>query len=294
MRSAPTPPDHHRWNEPDGPDDDTFIGPRDLTIWDTAAGRVLVRLARRLWDLAYAVFGWAAPRWVLLSGLAVGLLVAALMAGGTAEVYESVVEGDGMAGLDRPVLETAVDLREPGLTTAVQFYTDLGAVPWMPVFATVVAVGLAWRWRSWTPLALMAVTGAGSLLMTMVGKAAVGRGRPPLADAVPPFESSFSFPSGHSLNSIALAGIVAYLLVRKLRRPWSRALAVVAASVVALLMGLSRVYLGHHWLTDVVVAWMLGIGWLALVITGHRLWLTLRRRGPRPVTGGAAPGQATP
>ena len=231
---------------------------------------------------------------MLLTSLAVGLVVAALMAGGTAEVYESVVEGDGMAGLDRPVLETAVDLREPGLTTAVQFYTDLGATPWMPALATVVAVGLALRWRSLTPVALMAVTGAGSLLMTTVGKAAVGRGRPPLNEAVPPYESSFSFPSGHSLNSIAIAGIVAYLLVRKLRRPWSRALALVLAGTFAVLMGLSRVYLGHHWLTDVVVAWMLGIGWLALVITGHRLWLTLRRQGPSPPAEGGDPGQATP
>jgi membrane-associated phospholipid phosphatase len=197
-----------------------------------------------------------------------------------------------VSGLDDPALQTAVGMREPALTAAVQFYTDLGATPWMPVLATVVAFGMAWRWRSLTPVILMAITGAGSLLMVTVGKAAVGRVRPPLNEAVPPYESSFSFPSGHSLNSIAIAGIVAYLLLRKLRRPWSRALALLLAGTFALLMGLSRVYLGHHWLTDVFVAWMLGIGWLALVITGHRLWLTLRRRGPRVPVDAGDPGHS--
>ncbi len=279
MRDTPTRP-RAAWREPDGPDDEAYVGPRDLTRWDTAAGRLVARGAGRLWDVSQRVSGWAAPHWLLLLGVVAGLSVAALMADGTAEVYEAVVEGDGIAGLDQPVLDAAVAVRDPLLTTVVQAFTDLGGTTGMPILATLAAVGLAVAWRSWTPVVLVVVTAAGSLLMTTVGKAAVGRARPPLAEAVPPFESSFSFPSGHSLNSVAIAGIVAYLVVRRLRTRWARGLTVGAATVFALLMGLSRVYLGHHWLTDVVVAWMLGTGWLAIVITGHRLWLTLHRRRP--------------
>ena len=47
-------------------------------------------------------------------------------------------------------------------------------------------------------------------------------------------------------------------------------------------MGLSRVYLGHHWLTDVLVAWALGLGWLTMVITAHRLLLTLQKATTPP------------
>ncbi len=263
----------------DGPDDDEHVGQRDLTRWDTPAGRALVAGTRSAVHRAERLWGWAAPRWLLLAGVVTGVLLAALMAVGTSEVYEAVVEGEGVAGLDQPLLDSAVQARTPTSETLVTAYTDVGGPLGMSVLATLVAIGLGLRWRSWTPPALMAVVAAGSLSMTVAGKAAVGRSRPPLEQAVPPFESSFSFPSGHALNSMALAGIVAYLLVRKLRRRWSRALAVVLAAVFAVTMGLSRVYLGHHWLTDVVVAWLLALGWLAVVITGHRLWLTVRRSG---------------
>ena len=142
---------------------------------------------------------------------------------------------------------------------------------------------MVWRWRSRTPLVLMLITVAGSLLATVVGKNAVGRLRPPRTDAVPPFESSPSFPSGHALNSTAIAGMVAYLLLLHLERRLTRVVTVVLAGVWALAIGLSRVFLGHHWLTDVMVGWVVGLAWLALVVTAHRLFLTVRRAEPAAV-----------
>jgi membrane-associated phospholipid phosphatase len=72
---------------------------------------------------------------------------------------------------------------------------------------------------------------------------------------------------------------VAYLLVLRQRTLRARVLTVMAAAVFALAVGLSRVFLGHHWFTDVLGAWTLGLAWLAVVITAHRLYLTVRRRG---------------
>lgn len=169
-----------------------------------------------------------------------------------------------------------IGVRSPTGNTLVAAYSSLGGAMGIPVLATVVAVGLAVAWRQWTPVLLIAATAAGSLALTVVGKAVVGRVRPPSADAVPPYEISASFPSGHTLNAIALAGIVAYLLVRRQRSKRARTATVATAALFALLMGASRVYLGHHWLTDVLVAYALGLAWLTIVITAHRLLLTIR------------------
>jgi len=259
-----------------------FVGRRDLTAWPTALGRLGARLAVRAGR-------WLAPHQVLALTLVVGLLVTSALAALAGGVYDAVVEADGVAGLDQPALDAAVDARSPALSALVTAYTDVGGPVGMPLLAAGTAVVLSWAWRRWTPLVLVVVTMVGSLALTVAGKVAVGRTRPPLSEAVPPFEHSASFPSGHSLNSAAFAGIVAYLVVRRLRRAWARTTTVVLAVAFAGTMGLSRVYLGHHWLTDVLVAWALGLAWLSVVITSHRLFLTVHRRSAGAPQHPAAP-----
>ncbi len=246
------------------------IGRRDLAQWPTRVGSALAEvsaaLGRRL-----------SPRAVLWITVAIGgVLVVGLTAAG-AEVYEAVEEGNGVAGLDRPVLDTAIGWRSPSADTAITWFTNLGGLLGMSIITALITASMVVAWRSRSPLVLMIIAAAGALAMTAVGKVVVGRVRPPTADAVPPFESSPSFPSGHTLNSTVIAGLVAYLLLRRLTSMLVRVLTVIAAAGWAITMGLSRVYLGHHWLTDVMVGWLLGLAWLALVITAHRMFLTARR-----------------
>jgi membrane-associated phospholipid phosphatase len=254
------------------PPDDRLVGWRDLTVWRTRTGRLLVAVASRL-------SGLLGPHLALLTLLAAAGVLVTLLTVASAEIYDEVDEGEGVAGLDRPVLDAVLLLRTPAAERAVTVYTDLGGPVGMPVLAVLAVAAMTLAWRSWTPAVLMLVAGAGSLTMTVVGKAVVDRTRPPLADAVPPYESSASFPSGHALNAVVVAGVVAYLLVRRQRRAWARATTLGAAGSFAFTMGMSRVYLGHHWLTDVLVAWTLGLAWLVLVVVAHRLLLTLSRRG---------------
>jgi undecaprenyl-diphosphatase len=247
------------------------IGQRDLTRWPTATGRALVHLVGRL-------AAGVSAHTVLYSTLLVGLVTVVAFAAGGAAIYDAVTENDGISRLDRPALDTAIGLRTPTNTQWATAFTHLGGPIGMTVIASLITVALMWRWWSRTPLVLMLIATAGSLLMTTVGKVIVGRARPPLSEAVPPYEYAFSFPSGHTLNSTVIAGVVAYLLLRRLRTRWARTLTVVLAVVWTVVMGLSRVFLGHHWLTDVAFAWLLGSAWLALIITAHRLFLTVRRR----------------
>ncbi|MDI2034774.1 phosphatase PAP2 family protein [Paenarthrobacter nitroguajacolicus] len=250
---------------------DRFVAGQDLTRWKSPFGRTLARGAER-------VTKFLGPYAALIITLLVGLGVTLTLAWAFGEVYESVTEANGVAGLDHPVLDAAKSVRSPQMDLAVTAYTDIGGTIGMPIIALAIMVGLALKRRSWTPVILILTAGLGSLLMTIAGKRLFGRARPDLLDAIPPYEHSPSFPSGHSLNSIVIAGIVAYLIILRLNTRKARVLTVVVASVFALTMGLSRVYLGHHWLTDVLAAWALGIAWLALVITAHRLYLTVRTR----------------
>jgi undecaprenyl-diphosphatase len=248
---------------------DRFVGGQDLTRWGTRTGRALA-------DAVHRVSSILGPHCALILTLLVGAVLAVALTAVFAEVYESVVEADGVAGLDHPVLDAAKSVRSPALDVTATAYTDVGGTIGMPVLALTATVFLALRRRSWTPVILIVIAAAGSLLMTIAGKRLIGRTRPELTDAVPPYEYSASFPSGHSLNSVVIAGIVAYLIILRLKSPRSRILTGVLAGFFALTMGLSRVYLGHHWLTDVLAAWALGTAWLALVITAHRLYLTAR------------------
>jgi membrane-associated phospholipid phosphatase len=256
----------------DTPDEER-IGGRDLTRWPTPLGRKLVRVVA-------ALAAKVSAHSVLYITASIGLaLVVALTAAG-AGIYDAVAEHDGISSLDQPALEQSIARRTATNTQLLTWFTHLGGLVGMTIIASVITISMVWRWRSRTPLVLMLIAVGGSLTMTIVGKAIVGRVRPPLTEAVPPYEYAFSFPSGHALNSTVIAGMVAYLLVRRLRSQWARAAAVILAVAWAIAMGLSRVFLGHHWLTDVTFAWLLGAAWLALLITSHRLYLTIRRVGP--------------
>lgn len=246
------------------------VGPFDLTVWRTRTGRLLGVLAHWL----AARLG---PHIALVTTLTVAGTTVTALTVASAEIYEAVSDEEGVAGLDRPVLQAVLSLRTDSLNEAVTAFTDLGGKVGMSLLATGAVLAMTATWRHWTPVALMIAATIGSVTMTVVGKAAVGRSRPSMLDAIAPYEDSAAFPSGHALNSVVIAGLIAYLLVRHQRQAWARATTIAAAALFAVAMGLSRVYLGLHWLTDVLMAWTLGLAWLTMVIAAHRLYLTVVR-----------------
>ena len=209
----------------------------------------------------------------------------------SANIYEAVANTTGVSLLDQPALDLAISLRSPAGERWVTAFTNLGATPSMVFITLTLAVVMYVVWRRRSVLLLVGVAASGSLIFTSVGKTVVGRARPPFADAVPPYEYAPSFPSGHTLNATVIALMFAYLAWWLAETFWVHVLAPVVAALWAIAMGLSRVYLGHHWLTDVMFGWLFGLAWLALLITVHRILLRLDRRDRMVARHGGGPDQ---
>lgn len=252
------------------PATERYVGDRDLTRWS--------RLSRGVVDTVLVPTRYVSSHAVLFIAAGIGAVLALILTWASSEIYENVKQANGLAALDEPMLQAAIRLRTPANIAAVGFFTNLGGTIGMSIITLVVLVIMTVVWRSRTPIVLMLIGIAGSLLMTVVGKDLIGRARPPFAEAVPPYEHSYSFPSGHTLNSTVIASLFAYLLLLHLTSLVARILTVVVAVAWFVAMGLSRVFLGHHWFTDVLVGWTLGLAWVAIVITSHRLYLTVRAR----------------
>ena len=161
---------------------------------------------------------------------------------------------------------------------AIKAVTWLGSdgVLWTVIGAAAVVLALRKRWR----LAVyLLVTGAGALVLDPVLKSLVGRVRPVVAHPIAHGNGS-SFPSGHSLGSIVCYGAVLLVFLPAARGRWRRVFIGGTVTLVALI-GISRVLLGVHYLSDVLGAWALGITWLG--ITAFAFELTRQAAG-QPVT----------
>ncbi|OYO10395.1 phosphoesterase [Enemella evansiae] len=224
----------------------------------------------------------ARPRALIVALILVQVGAISLLAWGVAETYESVIRHSGLARFDQPMLDWMIAHRTVDRNQWITLFTTFGGPIITPIVAAAVMIVLALKWRSWTPVVMVLVAGAGSLAMTVIGKDYVARVRPPHELAVPPYEWSPSFPSGHALNSMALGGVIAYLICIHLTRTLGRVLVIIVALAYSLAMGASRIYLGHHWLTDVVTGWLLGLLWLLMVIAGHRIGHRIVHHGPAP------------
>jgi undecaprenyl-diphosphatase len=134
---------------------------------------------------------------------------------------------------------------------------------WVGITLLAVAMGVVLlRERAWLDLGFLVVATAGSELAVALLKGWFDRERPDAGPAIP-LPSSSSFPSGHATSGTACLGAVVVLLTERL--PSRRARRTVWAVTIALGLGigLSRVALGVHFVTDVLAGWCFGLAWLA-------------------------------
>jgi len=215
-----------------------------------------------------------------------GLLTTSIVVGGAVCVWVFLGLAHDVAAHEEAVLTdpgvTAwfVAHREAWATTLMQAMTWLGSDASLIPLVVAIGVFFFFRDRTWRPGAYMAAALIGATVLQRIAKDVLARPRPPVALHLVSV-SGFAFPSGHATSAVACWGMAAVLL--GLGRGMRVKVALwIGAFALAALVGLSRVYLGVHWWTDVVGGYALGGLWLSILALGviSRRWAV---RVPAPV-----------
>ena len=253
-----------------------------IAVWIVVA---LARLAARFKDVLWSWIDLVGPgplwrpRTYLVVHLALGLvLVAAVLA--FMEVADNVLADRRLAVFDVAFANALGAQTSPGWREAFRVVTWLGT-GWAiaPVAGVVLWALLA---RGHRLLAVMwVISQGGSALLNYSMKSGFGRPRPLGADPSL-FRSDLSFPSGHAMGSLVLCGVGAYLLVRLVPSWRGRVVPMALLLAFPVVMGFSRLYLGVHYISDIIGGYLAGTAWIAVCVSGAEVAL---RRSAAAVSG---------
>ncbi|WP_305094049.1 phosphatase PAP2 family protein [Prescottella sp. R16] len=185
--------------------------------------------------------------------------------------------------VDRSVLQWMVDHRTPLSTDVVTAVTHTGGT--IAVFTVTAVVSLVLLARRRTTDAVLVAGAMLSGWALMAGlKQVFGRVRPPVPDRLVLLDS-YAFPSGHAMMTAILACVLGAVVVRVVAAGVRRSVLLAVLASYTLAVGLSRVYLAAHWLTDVLAGWAIGAAWAAVWIGATYRWArrsaTAATRPPR-------------
>ena len=185
-----------------------------------------------------------------------------------AKIAEDVVNHESTR-FDRAVSLGVHWIDTPVFDIVMKAFSLVGSFPVIAVAALIV---LIWCWRRGDRDAFAGLLGviAVNESLNFALKHVFERPRPNLFEEVATLHS-YSFPSGHAMAAVSIYGMIAIVLARL--TPRLRISAAIAATTITLLIGLSRIYLGVHWVTDVLAGYAAG----ATILFGGLLWLEFRR-----------------
>lgn len=214
--------------------------------------------------------GWCFVRHLARKELLLLIMPVVLVVGiwGFAAITDEVVEGEAIAFDDWAILA----LREPGdptnplgpwwLDNVARDVTSLGSGVVLTLFTLIVAGGLA-LYRSWHEVLLLLCSLGGGAALSLGLKGVFERERPSLVSHLD-VVSTYSFPSGHALLSAVVYLTLGAVLARLFSRRRVKLYLLGVATSLALLVGVSRVYVGVHYPSDVLAGWCAGAAWAAL------------------------------
>lgn len=208
------------------------------------------------------------PRLSVALELTLGLALSLGLLWTFVELSEEVAEGESRRA-DEAVLRWISATFPDWVDVPMRLITALGYY-WFVIPALVFSAYLFYRSGRGISAALLVASTGGGIVLTTVLKAIFRRARPEIIDAG--YEASFySFPSGHATVAVGFYGALALLLALRLESPW-RPVVAAAGALLVVLIGLSRLYLGVHYPTDVLAGYLAASLWLASVWLAYRLW----------------------
>ncbi|MDC0679724.1 phosphatase PAP2 family protein [Sorangium atrum] len=246
-----------------------------------AAHPVTRRLSARFPLVARVLRELSAAEYLVIHlGLGLALSMAALV---FVWLAEGVREGEPIVGVDLALARALHASSSSAGVAALRAFTLLGTFWALALLAVVVAAALLRRGRRVLAVGWLSALAGGGLLNTAL-KALFARPRPTFADPLA-VAAGWSFPSGHSMGTFVAFGMLSYLGLLFLRTLRARLALVALALGWTVAMGFSRMYLGVHYLSDVLAGFAAGTVWLAVCISG----IEVARRRPARIDGQSLP-----
>ncbi|MGG1554545.1 phosphatase PAP2 family protein [Paenibacillus ferrarius] len=191
-----------------------------------------------------------------------------------------IISDEKITNFDQTVISFIQSFEHPTITRIMKVFTFIGGG--VPVgIITVISVLFLYKVLNHRmELVLLIGVTIGSAMINTVLKEIYHRSRPVIHRIIE--ETGFSYPSGHSMAAFSLYGVLAFLLWRHIKTSLGRTLLIIISSLMILLIGVSRIYLGVHYPTDVLGGFLASGSWLTIAIWFYQWFQEKRWERKRP------------
>jgi undecaprenyl-diphosphatase len=166
--------------------------------------------------------------------------------------------------VDQNILNFIVQHRTSALTPIMIFFTNIGSGKVVTI-GLVVAIVIFYFLKRYYPALILFISVISGQIIVYLTKILIERPRPPVVFALT-HETSFSFPSGHSFTAISFYGLLFYFIYMFIKNRYLKSLVLIIGIIIVLFIGISRIYLGVHWFTDVLGSFIFATIWTRVLL----------------------------
>lgn len=184
-------------------------------------------------------------------------------------IIQDYIGQETLIKADLRIINLVSQYRKSYINELMLFITHLakGEVITVAVIFSLIILFLLNKWSYLKSLLVSVIFGQ---LFVWIIKNIIERPRPPLSEALVA-ETSYSFPSGHTFAAIAFYGLITFFIFKSLKKKNLKKIILFFGSVLIILIGFSRIYLGAHWPSDVLASYASGLAWLSIIITANNI-----------------------